>query len=230
MKKKKVLDIFSKSKTEDKKEIPNKKIPIIIDTREKQSLVFTELKSINAKTEFEKLEIGDYLIGNTIIERKTFQDFVSSMINKRLLKQLIEMKKYEKQSLLLEGFIYNYEDSPANENAIRGMLLSIANSFQIPIIYTEDSEDTAKYLILLAKRMEKQKTEISIRQSKSQLSEEEQKQFILEGFPGIGPTLSKKLLEEFPTLSDIFNATREQLRTIENFTEDKIDKFLGLLS
>lgn len=229
IKKKKVIDIFSKKEEKEKEEIPNKKIPIIIDKREKQSLVLTELISKNAKTELEVLEIGDYLIGDTIIERKTLSDFISSMLNKRLLKQLKEMKKYPKRILLLENFHYNYEDIPINENALRGMLLSISNDFQTPIIYTENQEDTAKYLITLAKRKEKTKIESSLRQSRTPLTEKEHKQFILEGFPGIGPTLAKKLLSQFSSLSEIFNTPKEKLQEIERFTGDKVDKFKSLL-
>ena len=58
-------------------------VKIIIDTREKQSLVASYLIEKGAKIEFEKLDIGDYLIQDTIIERKTFQDLLSSVIDKR---------------------------------------------------------------------------------------------------------------------------------------------------
>ena len=39
-------------------------------------------------------------------------------------------------------------------------------------------------------------------------------QFILEGFPGIGPKTSKKLLEEFKTIKNIINAPEEKLKKI----------------
>ena len=48
------------------------------------------------------LAIGFALIvvGDTIIERKTTSDFISSMLNKRLLTQLKQMKKYKEQILI----------------------------------------------------------------------------------------------------------------------------------
>jgi ERCC4-type nuclease len=227
-----IEDIFSKSPT-PRKEIkcPNPKIPIIVDTREKQSLIAANLLNKKANTRFEKLEIGDYLINDTIIERKTFSDFISSTLNKRLPQQLINLKKYPKQFLIIEGFYYNYKQENINlhENAIRGMLLSVALDFQVPIIFTENEKDTSKFLILTARKYERSKSPISIRPSKTQKSPQEQKQFILEGFPGIGPTISKQLIKNFSSLKQIFNTSTEQLRTITQLTEDKIEKFKYIL-
>jgi len=59
-------------------------------------MISANLIEQKANIEYEKLEIGDYLIGNTIIERKTFSDFANSMINKRLISQLQEIKKISK--------------------------------------------------------------------------------------------------------------------------------------
>ena len=226
---KKIENIFSKKKTTTEIECPNPKIPITVDTREKQSLIAANLLNKKANIKYETLQIGDYLIEDTIIERKTFQDFVGSMLNKRLLDQLQEIKKYPKHFLIIEGFDYNYNQFNVHENAIRGMLLSIAIDFQVPIIYTENEEDTTNFLILLAKKYERPQQQMSTRPSKTHKTKEEQKQFILEGFPGIGPVAAQHLLEKFPTLKEIFNTTEEQLKKI-GLDENKINKFLNLLT
>ncbi len=208
---------------------PNPKAPIIVDTREKQSLISANLIEKKANIKFEKLDIGDYLIEDTIIERKTFSDFVSSMLNKRLLEQLLNIKKYSKHFLIIEGFYYNYNDFNVHKNAIKGMLLSIATDFKIPIIYTENEEDTANFLILVAKRYEKPKSQNTIRPTKTLKTLEEQKQFILEGFPGIGPVATETLLKKFKTLKNVFNATEKELKEMKILSEDKLEKFFSLL-
>ena len=109
------------------------------------------------------------------------------------------------------------------------MRLSIATEFKIPIIYTENEKDTANFLILVAKRYEKSKTQNTIRQTKTLKTPEEQKQFILEGFPGIGPVVAKTLLKKYKTLNNIFKTTKEELKEIEKFDKNKIEKFLSLL-
>lgn len=228
--KKEIENIFSKKKEVKKIEIPNKKYPIVIDTREKQSLVISELVNKKANINLEKLEIGDYLIANRlIIERKTFSDFQSSILDKRLFKQMIEMRKYPEQLLIIEGFFYNYGDSNIHKNAQKGMLISIALDYNIPFIFTEDPEDTASTLVLLAKRYEKEKQTISLRPQKSLQTLEEKKKFILEGFPGIGPTISEKLLQEHKTLKKIFNLDKKDLKKIERFDEKKIEEFKKIL-
>ena len=226
---KEIENIFSSSHTQREPTCPNPKIPIIVDTREKQSLISANLLERKANIAYEKLDIGDYLIQDTIIERKTFSDFISSMLSKRLHDQLIHLKKYDKYFLIIEGFYYNYNKFNIHENAIRGMLLSIANDFQIPIIYTESESDTAKFLITLAKRFEKPKSTSSIRHLKNHKTLEEKKQFILEGFPGIGPVAAKTLLSEFGTLKNIFRALPTELHKIK-LDESQIGKFFKLLN
>jgi Fanconi anemia group M protein len=205
------------------------KFPIIIDTREKQSLVYSYLVGKNANVKFEKLDIGDFLVGDVVIERKSFKDFQSSIMDKRLMSQLVELKKYEKCFLMLEGFLFDYSDSRIHENAIRGMILSCVLDFGIPVIYTENEEDSAKTLLVLARRLEKERRDISLRLKKSEMTFEEQKQFILEGFPGIGPTTAKNLIEKFKTLKKIFSSSKTDLAKTGMFDENKLNNFKKIL-
>ena len=225
--KKQIENIFSKNSS-DKAEPPNK-FPIVVDIREKQSLVYSYLVQRNANVKFEKLDIGDFLVGDVVVERKSFKDFQASMMDKRLLAQLSEMKKYTKCFLMLEGFLFDYSDLRVHENAIRGMILSCALDFGIPVIYTENEEDSAKMLLVLARRLEKEKRDVSLRYKKSEMSFEEQKQFILEGFPGVGPTTAKALVEKFRTLEKIFGSSKDILMKTELFDEKKLAGFRRLL-
>ncbi|MFA4960924.1 MAG: ERCC4 domain-containing protein [Candidatus Pacearchaeota archaeon] len=220
-------NIFSKTKTiSDEIKCPNPKIPIIVDTREKQSLITTNLIEKKANINLEKLEIGDYKIADVIIERKTFPDFVSSIIDKRLTEQLTNMKKYEKSLLIIEGFNYNYDKFKIHENAVRGMILSVAIDFQIPIILTQNEKDTANFLVIIAKKFEKPKQEYSIRNTKTLKTIQEKKQFILEGFPGIGPVATKNLIEKFGSIKNIINASEEQLKNILGKRYDSFKEIL----
>ena len=146
------------------------------------------------------------------------------MLDKRLLTQLEDMKQYEKRLLIIEGIeeqeLYN-DDNENNEekrglhsNAIRGMLLYISLEASCPIIFSKDYRDTAKFLYLIAKRMEKDKTPISLHAKKKNLSFQEQKQYILEAFPNIGPSTAKKLLEKFKTINKTLNANEEELKEV----------------
>lgn len=190
----------------------------IVDLHEKNSLVSSELVSLGVEVDFQHLKVADYIVGNVAVERKTIKDFISSLLNKRLLRQLEELKQYKRRLLIIEGIeeqeLYNDEPEGINSNAIRGMLLHILLEANCPTIFSKNYEDTARFLFLIAKRMEKEKTEISLQAKKKSLNKEEQKQFILESFPGIGPITAKKLLGKFKNINSIINASEEELKEI----------------
>jgi len=216
------FNIFSK-----KQPSPEKKLKIIVDNREKNSLVIPELLNQNFEIEYKQLPVADYLINNIAIERKTIQDLKSSIINKRIMQQLLELKQYPSHLLLIEGFSdENIYAPPLHENAIRGFLLSIALEFQTPMIFTQNAKDTVKYFSIIAKK--KPSSEPSLRPSKIFLSENEQAQFILEGFPGIGPKTAQLLLEKFKTIKNIINAPEEEIKSLLGKKANNFLKFLNL--
>ena len=191
MKQKQIFDIFSKTKKE--KIIPKHKIEI--DYRERNCLVPSLLKKLNFEIEIKELKVADYIVKDVAIERKTIDDFISSMINRRLSNQLQELQQYENKLLIIEGFEHqDLYSQNVNANALRGFILSILLKYKVPIIFTKNQEDTAKFIYILAN---KQTKEMSLNAKKKTLNKKEQLQFIIESFPGIGPKTAKKLLEKF---------------------------------
>ena len=193
---------------------------IIIDKREKNSMVVSELVEKKQEIKLEQLKVADYIIGNVAVERKTISDFINSMLSKRLLRQLEELKQFPQQILIIEGSddLPLYEIGKINPNAVRGMMLSIVLDFKIPIILTKNYEDTADFLILLKKRQEKKPKQISLRANRKAFNLAEQQQFILEAFPGIGPVTAKSLLKKFKTIKKVMNTKEKDL------TKAKINK------
>src|SRR3989344_1593587 len=208
------LDIFSNKKTKE-----SKKPKVIVDYREKNSLVASHLVSQGINVKFQQLHVADYLLGNIAIERKSISDLKSSIINKRIISQLKELKQYPKPLLLIEGISHeDLYEGIINENALRGFLLSVALEYQVPIIFTQSEEDSARYIAILAQKKENQVP--ALRASKITLTEEQRLQYILEGFPRIGPKTAKKLLKKFKTIKNIANASKEELREILGKNEE----------
>jgi len=212
---KQIFDIFSRSKQSEKKE-PSLKV--VMDYREKNSLVYPSLVNIGFDVKIQELKVADYIVNDVAIERKTVSDFLASMINKHLTKQLEELKQYKNRLLIVEGIdeqeLYSearHLDGGMHPNSVRGFLISVVLKYKTPIIFTKNSEDTAKFISVLAKRKEK---EASLNVSKKNLDRKERMQFILESFPSIGPKTAKKLLEHFKSLKAIFNAPQEELESI----------------
>ena len=181
---------------------------ILVDSREKNSLVLSELYEKKHEIKREILPVGDYIIGNIAIERKTLNDFISSMLSKRLIEQLQNLKQFPKQLLMLEGEEKRINIHP---NAIRGMLLSISLDYGIPVIFSKNESETAEFLMLLDKKQNKPPSEISLVAKRKSNTIKEQQQIILENFPGIGPSTAKKLLENFKSLKKIFSTSEKKL-------------------
>ncbi len=83
-------------------------LKITADYREKTSGLIDLLKYRGVLVETTKVPYGDYIINNDItIERKTAKDFLISIIDGRLFKQLSNLKKYcSNPILLIEGNPY----------------------------------------------------------------------------------------------------------------------------
>ena len=206
---------------------------IIADKREKNSQVVAELKAKGIEVKEQLLDVGDYIIGNTIIERKTISDFISSMLNKRLLKQVLELKEsdFENKLLILEGYEEEelYDRGNLNNNAIRGMLLSILLDHKIGIIFTKDWQDTTDFLELLLKRQKKKPREISLVAKPRFNNIFEQQEFIIESFPGIGKALAREILKKFKSIKAFVNANLSDLMSIKKLGEKKARKIKHLI-
>lgn len=200
------FNIFSKQTTQ------TPKIHILVDHREKNSLVISELIKKGYEIELVQLPVGDFIVGDTAIERKTISDLKSSIINKRIFKQLKELQQFKQRILIVEGFDERAYHGQIHENALKGFLLSTVQKSQVPLIYSLNEKDTATYIELLAKK--KPNKEESLRAKKIFLTPVERVQFILEGFPGIGPTTAQKLIATFGTLEAILIAPETELEFI----------------
>jgi Fanconi anemia group M protein len=205
LKEKKPTKLDKKSKSG----LPDK-ATIIVDSRERH---IGRYLSEKAEVEFKTLEIGDYILSDRVaVERKTAEDFENSIIDKRLFNQVMDLKKYERPLIIIEG----NEFVRIHENAIRGMMFSIMIDYQIPIMFSRDIEDTADILVKLAEREQiKEKREIAIRYGKRPMSLKERQKFLVEGLPDVGPVMAENLLDNFNSVENIFTATEEELTSVE---------------
>lgn len=202
-----MLNIFSKKKA---KEIVLK---VIVDNRERNAMVPSLLMEKGFEVEWKQLPVGDYIVNGVVIERKTVSDLKSSIVNKRIVQQLLELKQFDKHLLLVEGVLgEDMYNGGIHENALRGFLLSVVLEYRTPLVFTHDEDDTVKYLEVLARK--EGKVENGLRASKIMLSDEEKLFFILEGFPNVGPKTARKLLEKFGSLKEIIGATEEELKEV----------------
>jgi Fanconi anemia group M protein len=162
------------------------------------------------------LEVGDYILSSRIgIEFKNVKDFVDSIIDKRLLLQVRDLKKYEKPLLLIEGEEDIYSQRNIHPNAINGILSSIVIDYGVPILRTKNSNETALLFMTIAKREQKKKEEDFTLHHHKPSTLKEQQEYIISSLPGVGGILSKPLLKKFGSVKNIVNSSVEELKKVE---------------
>lgn len=202
-------------------------IIIIIDDRELKTSIAKVLFKLGAKLDSKRLETGDFILSDrVIVERKSVKDFVDSILDSRLFKQAAGLKKeFQIPVFIIEGKEDIYSQRNVNANAIRGAIASIITDFSIPIINSQDENDTANIIYSLAKREQVDfKRSINIRGKKKPLTTKELQEFIVSGLPGVGLESSKKLLKHFKTIRNVFNSTAGELMEVENFGKAKAEE------
>jgi len=205
-----VIDSLKRAATAQKP-----KVLIFADSRELSSGVIKGLENYDCIVRQKTLAVGDYLLSDRVcVERKTADDFVASITDKRLFSQLINLKNgFERPVLLIEGPDIYGRLTP---NAIQGALASIALDFQIPIIWSRSAEETAGIVYWLARREQfDDKREVSIRGDKKAETTGEKQEYLVSGLPGISITRAKQLLKHFKTPAAVFAATAEELAAAE---------------
>lgn len=211
------------------------KVVVVCDEREKASGVPQELALLGVITKFALLPIGDYIVSpSTAVERKSVRDFVTSLYDGRLFKQVSELGKvYSNHILIVEGDPAEISSIVHNIKSYYGALSSIMLDFGTRTIFTPSPRETAIALDAMARRLaiskgEKWVTMYQSRPKGSSLSEQQMN--VVMSLPGIGPNLAKRLLLSFSTIRKIMNATTEQLASVQGIGHARAEKIVRLLT
>lgn len=212
---------------------------IIVDHRERYSGIIPELAKRGLDIEVQQLVTADFIvqtkdsngiIHNVGIEKKTQADFLNSIIDKRILSQLVTLKEnFSIPLLVIEGRENIYQLRNFHPNAIRGMLAAIAIDFQIPILHTKNFRDTAALLEVIAKRLEKSPRALSLLAKRKPITTKEYQEYIIQSLPGVGPTLAKSLLKKFKSIKKIVNASEKKLQEVEKIGKKKAQEIKKVL-
>jgi len=219
---------------EAQKILKGEKVVILADHREIASNVTRHLRQHDAEIREIQLKTGDYRISERVaVERKAIPDFLQSIIDQRLFKQMEELAcSYEKPVLILEGNPEGmFLERNMHANTVRGVLSSIAIDYRIPIIWTHNSKETAAQIYWMAYREQVQESRgLQIRCSKKVSSLPQQQEFLVAGLPNVSNVLSKRLLGHFGTVRDVYDATPEELMKVEGIGKEKAKKIWDLIN
>ncbi|MCS7106406.1 MAG: helix-hairpin-helix domain-containing protein [Candidatus Aenigmarchaeota archaeon] len=175
------------------------------------------------------LEFGDFVCSERVaIERKSYDDFLSSIIDGRLFDQAKKMREnFDKPIILIEGF----SNKQINENSVKGAIASLVLDFDVNILSTRNEFDTAKTIYWIAKKeQEEKKLGIAFKVGKKPKDLNKIREFIVSSIPGISTVLSRRLLKEFGSVERVFTANEKELTKIKGIGEKLAKKIRDILT
>lgn len=135
-----------------------KGVRIVVDDRERAGGVAEALRRVSGRpVEVRRLAVGDILVGErVVIERKAAADFVASLLDGRLERQLDALlsAKGRPALVVIEGDFNPTTLAGMAAGAVRQAILSIELDRRVPVLRSRGVEDTARWVVALAEREE----------------------------------------------------------------------------
>ena len=206
------------------------KLRIIVDDREKKSGIPDLLKAVGINIEMKKLPVGDYIVGpETVVERKSISDLVSSIFDGRLFDQCNRLKEhFQNPVILMEGDVDEIETITENPLVFYGAVSSIAIDFKIPIIHTPNATHTSKLLVSMSSRKESTQGPFLKKIRKSNNIQQQQLSALC-SLPGVGEKTAKRMLAKFGSPVNVFTASLAELSKVEGLGSAKAKKIKNML-
>lgn len=203
---------------------------IVVDERERKSGIPDLLKAIGINLEIKTLPIGDYIVApETIVERKSISDLISSIFDGRLFDQCDRLKEnFLHPIILMEGNVDEIDSLVENPFVFYGALSTIAIDFKIPIIPTASAAHTAKLLVSMCSRKDVAKGPF-LKKIKKSDDVQKQQLSVLCSLPGIGEKLAVRMLQKFGSPTRTLNASLTELSKVEGLGETRAKKIKQML-
>jgi len=211
----------------------NLPINIIADDRENKSEVIESLMGIeNVKVSIYRLSIGDYQVDNRlIVERKTLKDFVVSIIDGRLFKQMLCLANSKSEGvLILEGTVSDMVEIGMTREAMQGALITVSLILGIPVLRSKDPSETAKLMVYIGRQIESMAMGGVQRHGYRPKNKRKRQLFILQGLPGIGPGRAGRLLDRFGSVEAAISGSSSELQSVDGIGKSIADKIRWAVS
>tara|TARA_Y100000782_G_scaffold48055_1_gene53833 strand:+ start:174 stop:833 length:660 start_codon:yes stop_codon:yes gene_type:complete len=186
-----------------------------VDEREKKSGIPDLLKGTGINLEIKTLPVGDYIVApETVVERKTISDLISSIFDGRLFDQCNRLKEhYQFPILLIEGDVDEIEELTENPFIFYGAISSVAIDFKIPVIPTPNASHTSKLLISMCSRNDSSKGPF-IKKIRKSNDLQKQQLSMLCSLPGVGEKTAIRMLEKFGTPLRVLSSSITELSKV----------------
>lgn len=203
---------------------------IVVDERERKSGIPDLLRAVGINLEIKTLPIGDYIVApETIVERKSVSDLISSIFDGRLFDQCNRLKEhFTHPIILMEGNVEEIEQIVENPLVFYGALSAVAIDFKIPIIPTPSATHTAKMLVSMCSRKDTLRGPF-LKKIKKSDDVYRQQLSVLCSLPGIGEKLATRMLVKFGSPTKTLTASLADLAKVEGLGEARAKKIKQML-
>ena len=203
---------------------------IYINSHEPQEII----NLLRNKTEIcvKNFTPGDYIIGNNGIERKTINDFLSSLVQKRLFEQLTRLKVcYQNCLLIIEAFDLSHF---SNTTSIYGVILKLMMDMNIKVIFSQTKEQSADILYILDRRIgnkvyNKELLNYQLKYKNRDRPLSQKQLLMLQAIPNVGVKRARLLLNKFGRIKDIFEADDKTILSVEGIGNKTIKNLRKML-
>jgi ERCC4-type nuclease len=179
----------------------------------------------------EKLAVGDYFVdGGVLVERKTYADFATSLIDGRLFPQAAALARSPHRPVLLLEGPKPPRMPEVHPHALKGAIVSLAVMWRLPVIVARDPEDALHILRCLAHQLRKTEPGVVQRYDRKPKRLTSRKIYMLQGLPGVGPALANRLLLQFGTVEHVITADESTLVQVRGIGAKKAQRIRTVLS
>ena len=213
-----------------------------VDKREPREIV-KHLGKLKVSSVVEILP-ADYWIPTTVengisflVERKTVLDLAKSIKDKRIWSQLRTLVSTCNSRnciplLIVEGSLSKLEIlTEWSPIAVTSILLMAKFKYGVELFFVPSMRWTAITLTSLARmaQIKKEKKPEKLRKEKRPEEPHKLLQYIVESFPGVGPSTAVNLLLKFGSIQNIANATLQELYHVEGIGKKKAKEIYNIL-
>ena len=189
---------------------PGEALTLVVDDREIRSGLADALIAAGQRVAVARLPVGDVEVGpRAIVERKTVDDWVTSILDGRLWQQCWTLIGVARRPLIV---VEGRDAAPflrVSPEVLRNALITVVVSYRIPILRPDDVHETAFTLATIAERRGAAR-----RPDREPPLAERVALDVLGAIPGVGDLRARRLLERFGSLATVATADEDVLETV----------------
>lgn len=161
------------------------------------------------------LRVGDYVVnGRIVLERKTYADFALSVIDGRLFRQAAALARQTLRPLVIVEGPRPRRMPDIHPHALKGAVLALAAAWRLPVVFTRDPAESLIALETLARQTERLDCLELPRYGYKPKRLQTRKLYVLQGLPGVGPRIARRLLDHFGSVQAVMQADQEALARV----------------